>query len=275
VHVDLWEEGGAYRLWRCGVCRTESWKPTVNDGVTAPSEYWDLQRFESYEGHDVISEYRARYDRLGAMTSLTPQQLAETRIADWGGGIGNLATWAKELGATDVLVLDTDDRALAIARDRGLKTCLVDSLGPDQVFDVIFAIDVIEHVVDPGAFLNHLRGRLSPDGVIVLETPSAQFWMRSLARREQPPILGKKLRRYLYYFEHKHYFSVSGLIALARSCELQVNACQLVGSPRSKIAAAVVHGDSMLRRGVRSVVSVCLAVVGRRNKIWICLAPTK
>ncbi len=269
--ADLWEQDRTYRLWSCGVCGTESWARVADDGDTKPSEYWDLQRFESYEGHDVVSEYRERYDRLGAMTSLSPAQLAECRIADWGGGIGNLASWAKEIGANDVTVLDTDDRALAVARDRGLETCLVDDLGPDRVFDVIFAIDVIEHVVDPAAFLDQLRDHLSPAGSIVLETPSSQFWMRALGRREQPPVLGEKLRHYLYYFEHKHYFSTTGLIALSRSREMQVHSTCLVGSPRSKIAAAVVHGDSGLRRAARSLVALGLAGVGRHNKIWISL----
>lgn len=269
---DLWERDRTFRLWTCGTCGTESWKAT-GTGVGDPShsEYWDLQRFESYEHTDVVEEYRARYDLLGALTGLSNAELRKRSIADWGGGIGNLATWATELGAADVTVLDTDDRALHIARGRGLSTCLVDDLPVDRVFDVIFAIDVIEHVIDPSAFLASLDAHLRPGGVIVLETPNSGFWMRSIARHEKIPVVGPKLRHFLYYYEHKHYFSIMGLATLGAASGFSVQHVRLANSPRSKIAAAAFPGTSKAQNVLKSSTGLLLAAVGRRNKVWIAL----
>ncbi len=275
-YQDLWERDHAFRLWTCGACGTESWKPTgVGVGDPSHSEYWDLQRFESYEHSDVVEEYRARYGQLGALTGLSIAELRGCSVADWGGGIGNLAKWASELGVDDVTVLDTDDRALDIARRRGLSTCLVDDLAVDRVFDVIFAIDVIEHVIDPSDFLAGLDAHLRPGGVIVLETPNSGFWMRSIARHERIPVAGARLRHFLYYYEHKHYFSVMGLATLGAASGFSVRDVRLANSPRSKIAAAAFSGTSTSQELLKSATGLLLAAIGRRNKVWIALGKSR
>lgn len=38
-------------------------------------------------------------------------------------------------------------------------------------FDVVLALDVIEHLVDPAAALRELAARLAPGGLLVLTTP--------------------------------------------------------------------------------------------------------
>lgn len=268
----LYEQDGAFRLWRCTRCGTESWVPTdITADTLGHSEYWDLQRFESYEQDDVVEEYRSRYDRLGELTGLSSGELRKCRLADWGGGIGNLASWATDLGVSDVTVLDTDVRALDVAARRGIATVEVDRLDPHERFDLIFAIDVIEHVVAPADFLDSLARHLEPGGIVVLETPNSGFWMRHLGRREYLWYVGPRLRHYLYYYEHKHYFSVKGLTELAHSCGFEVRQTRLVGSPRSKIAASAFPGTHWFQRALRQLTSIGLAALGRRNKIWMSL----
>jgi SAM-dependent methyltransferase len=48
-----------------------------------------------------------------------------------------------------------------------------DAFDPDERFDVILAIEVLEHVTDPRAFLAAIGRRLTPDGVVLLTTPNA------------------------------------------------------------------------------------------------------
>ncbi|WGL53690.1 class I SAM-dependent methyltransferase [Nocardioides sp. BP30] len=45
----------------------------------------------------------------------------------------------------------------------------------DRAFDVIVAADVIEHMADPGAALDHLRSILAPGGRLVLSVPNIAF----------------------------------------------------------------------------------------------------
>ena len=47
-------------------------------------------------------------------------------------------------------------------------------------FDLITAMEVIEHVADPAAFLEALAKRLAPDGLLILSTPNATGWSKLL-----------------------------------------------------------------------------------------------
>jgi ubiquinone/menaquinone biosynthesis C-methylase UbiE len=67
------------------------------------------------------------------------------------------------------------EEQIACARALGLDVC-VHNLGsgpmpfPDQSFDVSFAGEVIEHIVDTTAFLTDIRRVLKPNGCAVLTT---------------------------------------------------------------------------------------------------------
>jgi 2-polyprenyl-6-hydroxyphenyl methylase/3-demethylubiquinone-9 3-methyltransferase len=50
----------------------------------------------------------------------------------------------------------------------------------DGQFDLVTAMEVIEHVADPAAFLKALAKRLAPGGLLVLSTPNATGWSRLL-----------------------------------------------------------------------------------------------
>lgn len=63
------------------------------------------------------------------------------------------------------------------ARELGLDIraeYVTDSTEFDELFDVVLASEVLEHVPDPAAFLRTLARLLTPDGVLVLTTPAAE-----------------------------------------------------------------------------------------------------
>lgn len=47
-------------------------------------------------------------------------------------------------------------------------------------FDVVFCGEVIEHVFNPDALLEDIRGVLAPNGVLVLSTPNLAYWVNRL-----------------------------------------------------------------------------------------------
>ena len=74
----------------------------------------------------------------------------------------------------------------------------IDDIPQATIFDGITAFDVLEHVLDPNAFLHSVHGRLNDGGHMVLTGPDTGGIVRRLMGR-----------RWYFYFpeEHLHYFN--------------------------------------------------------------------
>jgi len=104
--------------------------------------------------------------------------LAGRRALDVGCGAGLLAEPLARLGA-DVTGVDAAAETVAAARGHAAGAGLsIDyrqgelatlSLG---TFDLVTAMEVIEHVADKAAFVTQLSAHLAPDGLMVLSTPN-------------------------------------------------------------------------------------------------------
>lgn len=100
------------------------------------------------------------------------------RVLDVGCGTGaNLtAPLALRFPETKFVGIDSDPVSIAYAsreNSSGNAQYLVETaFGDTGAFDLVIASEVIEHVEDPVAFLNSLRGFLAPDGKLVLTLPN-------------------------------------------------------------------------------------------------------
>jgi SAM-dependent methyltransferase len=81
-----------------------------------------------------------------------------------------LAVWPEATGyGIDPALPDTDQSDSRIRLERGFVEDIPETL---RDFDLIIAVNVIEHLPNPGKFLAYLRSRLAPNGVIIIVCPS-------------------------------------------------------------------------------------------------------
>jgi 2-polyprenyl-3-methyl-5-hydroxy-6-metoxy-1,4-benzoquinol methylase len=117
------------------------------------------------------------YSRPEVVARFDPKGL---RILDVGCAAGAMGAEMLAKGALEVVGLEREARAAAIARTRLSSVLQVDLDSrptlpfPDAFFDVITCADVLEHLVDPGALLTHLRRYLKDDGLLVCSIPNVR-----------------------------------------------------------------------------------------------------
>lgn len=122
------------------------------------------------------------------------------KILDVGCGPGGTSVAFKTFG--DVTGIDFSTAALKIAIKRGLhvsKGSLLTIPIKNESFDLISALDVIEHIEEEQEVLHEIKRMLAPDGHVLITVPAFQFlWSEhdiavSHVRRYNAPQLKKSL----------------------------------------------------------------------------------
>jgi len=113
---------------------------------------------------------------LGILDRWLPPAVAGRRVLDVGCGAGNMFHHLARYGA--VQGLDNNPRPLAIARQRGynVQEGLATSMPfADGQFDLVAALDVVEHVPDDTAVLRECWRVCRPGGFCIITTPAFQW----------------------------------------------------------------------------------------------------
>jgi 2-polyprenyl-3-methyl-5-hydroxy-6-metoxy-1,4-benzoquinol methylase len=90
--------------------------------------------------------------------------------------------------AADLVGIDLDEAGVEDARARGYEAYAVDCRDVDAVHalgiapaDVVVAGEVIEHLDDPGGFLDGVHSLVAPGGLLVVTTPNASGLVNAAA----------------------------------------------------------------------------------------------
>ena len=140
---------------------------------------WIVNPFIYSQMHDVEDKHWWFVARRQIIQSvLSALKLPEgARILDVGCGTGGNLAMLQTFGVVSAMEMDDDARQMANARQLAHVSPgrLPDGLlFPEQRFDLIVMLDVLEHIEDDVASLAELKSRLTANGRIVLTVPAFQ-----------------------------------------------------------------------------------------------------
>jgi 2-polyprenyl-3-methyl-5-hydroxy-6-metoxy-1,4-benzoquinol methylase len=178
-----------YELRRCEVCHFAF----IADPWTDFERIYD-DRYYAGRGADPLVDYRfeldepertiRRYEWHG-VTQLVERLLGGVdgvRWLDFGCGNGGLVRYVRERTGAEAYGFE-DGSIAATARQLGIPVLGADALDEQPgAFDVVTAIEVIEHTLDPLAELRRIRGLLRPGGLLFLTTGNAAPFASALER---------------------------------------------------------------------------------------------
>jgi SAM-dependent methyltransferase len=121
-----------------------------------------------------------RYEPEPELRALLLEHAGGARVLDVGCGAAN--GYAPEVAAVaaSYLGVDVSERAVALARERGLEAQVVEDAAQlpfgDASFDVAVCVEVLEHLFRPDDAVAEIRRVLRPGGRLVASAPNAAYW---------------------------------------------------------------------------------------------------
>ncbi len=137
--------------------------------------------------YDPVNNRTITYDddsRLNAVLSLIEPRVDKIKVLDIGCYDGEISKRIKnKLGNCEVYGIDISDNTREEAEKKGIifkSNDLNEGIDfPDNMFDLVFAGEIIEHIYDTDFFVDEIKRILKPEGILVITTPN----FLSLGRR--------------------------------------------------------------------------------------------
>lgn len=179
------------RSFQIGQCRA-CWFSCVLDPWLEFERIYDQNYYEG-RGADPLSDYMGEighFDRtirrhewsgiVEVLRHLVPIE-ARTSWLDYGCGAGGLVQYLRHSGVAEATGFDVGWAADTM-RSRGLPVLSESEISLHAgTFDVVTAIEVIEHTRDPVVELSRMRSLLAPGGILFLTTGNARPYRGHIA----------------------------------------------------------------------------------------------
>ena len=175
-------------------------------------------------------EHDPRYQRFyGWIEQLVKQHVSGRMILDVGCGDGTFLSTLSHEWSKHGIEPSASGARLARQRNLDVSCATLDTTMQPYDVDLISALDVIEHVVDPHSFVKSLKRHLRKNGVVLLLTGDADAYPSRIAGPQWS---------YLRWCGHISVFSQSGLRRLLESHGFEVIAWERCEHPSSPGAVA-------------------------------------
>lgn len=167
---------GIFHMRRCNGCALLFCSPRLSDkGIAAlyGADYYVFSKSDA----DYFARTAAIYERTAML--LPGGSDADRRVCEIGSGKGYLLAAMNGLGWKTKGIEIGQDAARYARETFGVDTYAgtIEQYRADNpgsaAFPVVMCIDIIEHVLDPDAFVAELASVVSPGGTLVIDTPNA------------------------------------------------------------------------------------------------------
>jgi len=122
--------------------------------------------------NELIGEHKNRY-------VFASRYVQGRRVLDAGCGVGYGSRMMVDAGASEVVAVDISDEALAIARQTFCHSRVAFTKDDCQTltrvagpFEVVVALESLEHVSDAAGFVCRISGLLTGSGIFIVSTPN-------------------------------------------------------------------------------------------------------
>ncbi|MFO7810766.1 MAG: class I SAM-dependent methyltransferase [Candidatus Delongbacteria bacterium] len=176
-------KGKEYTVLRCPRCKL-LWSQPLTD------ENYRRMNNTGYFGEEIyISKEKAQKERFRIQINKTLDIYKRyvnndnIKILDVGSGLGFFLNVCSDLGIYSE-GCDINKKAVDHANRMNNKTRLgtVDGHYNDNSFDMIFALNLIEHIPHPKKFVQECKRILKPHGLLIIETPIQESLFHIFAR---------------------------------------------------------------------------------------------
>jgi 2-polyprenyl-3-methyl-5-hydroxy-6-metoxy-1,4-benzoquinol methylase len=208
-------DGKVLKCKTCGILRLDEANCLTEADYEGEAYRESLGQSHDLDAYLDLHEERIEYI-LDVMPPISPNGKT---VADIGAAGGGLLDRLKE-SASDCIAIEPNEIFRKSLTERGYKAFAFtgDAAGTyGNSVDLALSSEVIEHVDDPKQFLTDIVALLKPGGEVMITTPNANDILLNIA----PDIFAS----FNYRRQHRWYFTIETLSALAKKCGLEVDAC--------------------------------------------------
>ena len=171
----------------CSACETLYVSPRLSNSCI--EELYSDDYYSEMFTRSMLPVFEKRKQLIGRRKYLQAVSFwgrqGQGRVLDVGAGIGEVTDVFREQGWT-THAIEMNKVAVEWLRGRGHEEIFhgpLENWATPHQYDIIMAWGVIEHVVEPGAFLQRIHALLAPDGLFVSEVPHGQCLLVDMARK--------------------------------------------------------------------------------------------